>query len=139
MYRPRSIAEVHAELADEHREIFALVARIESRGHSPDLPALLKALHDRLVDHFAHEQFPGGLYESMGACGPEHHDDLKVLVREHCTILSSARALVDRSRGLGPHQRAELLVDVAALIAALRAHEVREHKLADQLKSGSAD
>lgn len=134
MYPRRSLDEVHAELADEHRQIMALVARLESRGHTPELPALLKALHDRLVDHFAHEQFPGGLYECMGARAPQCHDQLQALVRDHCTLLSDARSLVDRARS---GQREGLLSDVAALIAALRDHEEREHRLADSLRAGA--
>jgi len=135
VYPRRSLDEVHAELAEEHREIMALVSRIEARGQSEELAPLLKALHDRLADHFAHEQFPGGLYEAMGASGPEHHEDLKVLVREHCTLLSTARGLVERARSVTSAGRDALLLEVGAMIAALRAHEEREHRLASKLRA----
>ena len=135
MVRARSLDEIHAELAEEHREIMGLVQRLEAGCSARELPGLLKTLHDRLVDHFAHEQFPGGLYEAMGFCEPAYHDDLRVLVREHCSLLSAARALVERSRAISPREWPGLLEDVAALAGALHAHEHREHGLVEKLKA----
>jgi len=138
MARTRSLDEIHSELAAEHREIMGLVTRLEAGCSARDLPGLLKTLHDSLVDHFAHEQFPGGLYEAMGLCAPAHHEDLKVLVREHCSLLSSARALVERSRAVAPRDWPALLAEVRALAAALHAHEHREHGLVEKLKAAQA-
>ena len=128
----RSFAEVRAELAEEHRRVMALIARIEAPCDDAELPELLKSLHDLLVNHFAHEQFPGGLYESMGAHGPEHHDTLKVLVREHCEILSAARALVERVRAPDA-ATGGLRGEVSEVVTMLRRHETREHELAQRL------
>jgi len=138
MVRSRSLDEIHAELADEHREIMGLVSRLEAGCSARELPGLLKILHDRLVDHFAHEQFPGGLYEAMGFFEPAYHEDLKVLVREHCSLLSGARALVERSRAIAPRDWPALLEEVAALAGALHAHEHREHRLVEKLKVARA-
>lgn len=132
-----SLHEVHAELAEEHRRIMALVEHIEAETRAASLPPLLDELHDLLVDHFAHEQFPGGLYESMGAYGPEHADDLKALVREHCIILSNARGLLVRSHVVQGPDEAQLLEDVRAMIEQLRDHEHREHRLVEKLKAGA--
>ena len=132
MLRTRPFAEVRAELADEHRQVMALVERIQAPCTAQELPDLLSSLHDLLVDHFAHEQFPGGLYESMGAHLPEHHDTLRILIREHCEILSAVRALVERRRNgidVGSDSRA----DVAEVIDRLHQHETREHELARRL------
>ena len=134
----RPLEQVHAEMADEHRRIMDLVSRIESESNLSVLPAMLRELHDLLVNHFAHEQFPGGLYESMGAHGPDYHEDLKVLVREHCTVLSTARALVERARAVDLQGGAKLLGEVADLLQMLRDHEVREHRLVEKLKAASA-
>ena len=138
MPRSRSLEEVHAEMADEHRQIMELVKRIESQGSLAGLPPMLRDLHDMLVDHFAHEQFPGGLYECMGARSPEHHEDLKVLVRDHCTVLSTARGLVERSRTVDLHGGVKLLQEVAELLQMLRDHETREHRLVEKLKAAAA-
>jgi hypothetical protein len=122
------------ELADEHRRITNLVARIESAQGEEELPELLASLHDVLVDHFAHEQFPGGLYECMGANNAEHHDTLKVLVREHCELLSGARALVEHARASETAPGISLHQEVERLLARLRRHEVREHDLARSIE-----
>ncbi len=134
----RPLPDVHAELADEHRCIMALIARIEAGVDADELPETLQQLHDLLVDHFAHEQFPGGLYEQLGAYGPQHHEDLKVLIREHCLVLSAARALVEQARGANAEAAARLDDDVAALLAMLREHEVKEHRLVEKLKADAA-
>jgi hypothetical protein len=138
MHRARTLDEIHAELAGEHREIMGLVARLESGCSARELPGVLKTLHDSLVDHFAREQFPGGLYEALGACEPAYHEDLRVLVREHCSLLSSARGLLERSHHVAPRDWPGLLEDVAALAAALHAHEHREHRLVEKLKAAQA-
>ena len=108
-----------------------LVSRIQATRSKSLLPELLKSLHDLLVDHFAHEQFPGGLYESMGANQPEHHETLKVLVREHCEILSAARGLVEHASQRPVDD--ELHNEIAQVLRMLREHESREHALAQAI------
>ena len=134
---PRTLQDVHAELAAEHRRLMALIALIEAERSLAKLPPMLRDLHDLLVDHFAHEQFPGGLYERLGAYGSQHHEDLRVLIREHCGVLSAARALVERSE-LPQGDDARLLDEVAQLLEALRAHELKEHRLARKLEGDGA-
>jgi len=138
MTQIRSFSDVRAELADEHRQIMSLVARIESAPAEEELPTLLKSLHDTLVDHFAHEQFPGGLYECMGANRPEHHDTLRVLVQEHCALLSDARALVEHARAPGTGEVAKLHEEIHQLLQKLRQHETREHELARSIERAGA-
>lgn len=105
---------------------------------SPD-PALLvkrlEELHTLLVNHFAREQFPGGLYESMGAFGSRWHGDLRELIQDHCLILSEARAILERARDAAPAARSELQSDVISLIEQLSEHERKEHRLAGHLQS----
>ena len=138
MTQIRSFSDVRAELADEHRQIMSLVARIESAPAEEELPRLLKSLHDTLVDHFAHEQFPGGLYECMGANRPEHHDTLRFLVQEHCALLSDARALVEHARAAGTGAGAALKQETDRLLRKLRQHETREHELARSIEQGGS-
>ena len=138
MTQTRSFSDVRAELADEHRQIMHLIARIESPGADEELPALLTSLHNMLADHFAHEQFPGGLYECMGANNPEHHDILRVLVREHCELLSSARALMEHANAPGTFTATDLHEEVDRLLQMLRQHEMREHELARSIEAAGA-
>ena len=134
MIQSRRLADAHAEMADEHRRLMALIARIEAQDSSSGLTPLLEELHGLLVNHFAHEQFPGGLYERMSATDTSCHEEIRTLVREHCEILSTARALLEHCRLQGQDTGASLLDDVSAFIGTLHAHEQREHRLAERLK-----
>ncbi|MFQ6022486.1 MAG: hypothetical protein ACE5NW_07165 [Acidiferrobacterales bacterium] len=92
------IRETYKELADEHQHIMMLVERLKRHETVLHLVPLLEKLHAELIGHFAREQFPGGLYESLGAYGTEYHDELRILVSEHCRILSAVRGVLERAR-----------------------------------------
>ena len=127
----------HLALAEEHAQIISL---LEILKHTPD-PALLvrrlEGLHTLLINHFAREQFPGGLYESMGALGSRWHDDLRGLIQDHCLILSESRALLEHARKASPAARKDLQADVNALVEQLLKHERKEHRLAKRLQSAA--
>lgn len=129
--------QVYDELTAEHRELMALADRIRHHRGIVGLGPMLDQLHTMLIKHFSHEQFPGGLYECMGAYGAEHHDELKALVQDHCTILSSVRGLVERTRTPRAQDEDELLAEVERVIERLYDHEHREHALADDLMARS--
>lgn len=128
-----SFPQVYSELADEHRELMSLVDRIQAHHGIIGLGPLLEQLHTLLIRHFSHEQFPGGLYERMGAHGSRYHDELKTLIEDHCTILSAVRGLLERTRIADETEETRLLGDVGQVLAHLREHERREHALADKL------
>lgn len=130
----RQFDHAHAALAEEHKQIMALLNLLESDPDPGKLVHRLEQLHNTLVDHFAREQFPGGLYESMGAFGSRWHGDLRELISEHCTILSQARGLLDEARRLPPNERGGLQPDVIALVHQLTSHEEKEHRLANLLQ-----
>lgn len=134
-----SFEQVYRELADEHRDLMSLTERIRAHRGIIGLQPLLEELHALLIRHFSHEQFPGGLYERMGAHGSSYHDELKVLIEDHCTILSAVRGLLERTRSADRREEPELLGDLDAVLARLREHERREHALADKLMAREAD
>lgn len=121
----------YSALAEEHRAIILLLERLGHIHHPIDLAAPIEELHRVLVAHFAHEQFPGGLYESMGAFGSEHHERVRELVGQHCQILAHVGRLVERARAAKDAQG--LMRDVRQLIALIRGHEQKEHELANVL------
>jgi hypothetical protein len=129
--------QVYGELAAEHEELMALASQLAGHRRLIGLTPILERLHELLIRHFSHEQFPGGLYERMGAYGPEHHEQLKVLVEDHCVILSGVGAMLERSRAADEKQEATLLDELAELLAHLRRHEQREHALADKLQKSA--
>lgn len=127
--------QVYAELEQEHRELMVLVEKIRTLRSTIGLTPLLETLHTSLIKHFSREQFPGGLYECMGAYGSRYHDELKTLVQDHCVILSSVRGLLERSRSADAGGDAILLAEVADILSHLQDHETREHALADKLRA----
>ncbi len=128
-----SFEQVYNELAAEHRELMVLVERIRGFRSIIGLAPVLEELHTSLIKHFSHEQFPGGMYECMGAYGSRYHDELKVLVRDHCVILSAVRGLLEHTRIAERTDEPALLAEVAGVLADLHDHERREHALADKL------
>ena len=132
----RSLENVLSQLANEHRELMALVERIRRHRALAGLVPLLEALHAILISHFSHEQFPGGLYERMGAHGSHHHGVLESLIEDHCRILSSVRGLLERVRMADAADAPALLAEVDRVIEQLDDHEHREHALAERLVAG---
>ena len=124
---------IHAELSDEHRRIMGLVDELKGHQTLVDLVPLLEQLHSVLINHFAREQFPGGLYECLGAYGSKYDEDLRVLVREHCLILSAVRGLLERTRSAQEEQSSEILGELSGVVESLYEHEHKEHDLADKL------
>ena len=129
--------QVYGELEEEHRDLMVLVERVRGLRSTIGLTPLLAELHGSLIKHFSREQFPGGLYERMGAHGSRYHDELKVLVQDHCVILSAVRGLLERTRIADPNDETALLVELAEVLTHLHDHERREHALADKLMAQS--
>jgi hypothetical protein len=71
----------------------------------------------------------------MGAYGSHCHEELKILVRDHCMILSAVRGLLERSRIIDTQTDPAVLVEVAEVLTLLHDHEQREHALADKLRA----
>jgi len=135
--RRAQLEAVLDQLAEEHRQLMGICERLRAHRILSGLGPLLDELHTLLIRHFSHEQFPGGLYECLGAYGSHHQAELQVLVREHCTILSSVRALLEHTRAATPERTPELLEGVARILEQLADHERREHALARKLVDAS--
>jgi len=128
-----SVAKLRDDLAQEHASVRALVERLRQPRATPEAAyGLLDELHGTLKAHFAHEEYPGGFYEAMGACTAEHADDLRVLVDQHYLILSAASSLKERARGATQPSEA-FDREVRALTELIAGHERHEHKLAHDL------
>jgi hypothetical protein len=128
-----AVTKLRAELSAEHDAVRSLVERLRQPYAAPtQAQATLEELHGTLKAHFAHEELPGGFYDTMGACTAEHAEDLRVLVDQHYLILSAAHSLKERARGAGaPDQSFEH--ELRALVELIAGHEKHEHKLAAEL------
>ena len=139
MTTPQAVAatglqQAYSELAFEHKSILALVKRAQDTKDIPTLVPLLDELHDLLMNHFAHEQYPGGFYDSMGATGSKkHQQQLEELLEDHNYMLATLREVLDRAHGRAAHNDEGLLQEVGAVIERLHQHERKEHALAEAL------
>lgn len=131
------LKEVFADISEEHQHIIALMDRLKEPGPLDRLRLLLNELHSTLMSHFAHEQYPGGFYEHLGARYPEHHEAVRELVDDHNFILSAVRGLLERARIGDPQSISGIEQEVAELAARIEGHELRERELAQRLHPNS--
>ncbi|MGF1615240.1 MAG: hemerythrin domain-containing protein [Gammaproteobacteria bacterium] len=126
------LKEVLADIKQEHQQIFALLDQLKQPCTLDRLRLLLAELHSTLMSHFAHEQYPGGLYEYLGNRHPEHHPVLRQLVDDHNFIISTVRGLLERVQLGDPQSVAGVAQEVAGLAERIQTHELRERELAKQ-------
>ncbi len=128
----QELRAVYRQLAGEHRHILEMVSELQS-GPAPDeLQSLLESLHAALMAHFAHETYPDGFYQRLGACVPEYSNEIRELVDEHFRILAMLWSIKERVR-LG---QTEVRGDIADFAQVLERHERKEHELAERLMAG---
>ncbi len=129
------LAKAHADLIDEHRSLRGLLGRLREIKDPPGLTALLDELHGKLKAHIEHEEFPGGLYESMGVLGPNHAHEVRELVDEHFRFLAKVRALADEVRRASAPLDEHIFADAVGLVEQIHSHEAVETRLAEQILS----
>ncbi|NIR29587.1 MAG: hypothetical protein GWN84_09810 [Gammaproteobacteria bacterium] len=124
---------IYEQLSEEHRRLMEMVNRIQAARSSEALKAMLEDLHQSLMAHFAHETYPDGFYQAMGACAPEYGSNLRVLVDEHFRILSRLWSIKERIDPEQPDIPPRLSDEIAGLTMMLADHERQEHELATRL------
>jgi hemerythrin-like domain-containing protein len=129
-----ALAHARAALVDEHQMLKAIVGRLREARDAAGLVAVLDELHPRLKEHFSHEEFPNGLYESMGALASAHAGEVRDLVDEHFQLLSAVHSLAGEARRVKEGEAKALLQRAAAIADRLRAHEEKELQLAESLQ-----
>ncbi|GAB4222489.1 MAG: hypothetical protein Kow0062_20120 [Acidobacteriota bacterium] len=139
MSQSDAVRQALYQLKDEHRTIMESVRAVLEAAASPegtDIVPLLESLHGTLARHFAHEEYPEGLYDRMGACTADHRDELRELVDEHFRLLSMLRGMIERAR-LGERER--LADEARAFAEQLRDHETKEHALGARLAAPGSE
>ena len=127
------LAKAHSDLIDEHRTLRRLLGQLREVKEPAGLAALLDELHGKLRMHIEHEEFPGGLYESMGVLGPRHAHEVRELVDDHFRFLSKVRSLADEVRRAEAPVAARILDEAAGLADQIHSHEAVEQRLAEQI------
>ena len=120
-------------LSLDHQRVDELVARLRSADELASLVAVLEELGDALVVHFAHEEDPGGIYETMGVASPGLRAPLGDLVNEHYALLADIRALGARGREILERSHLDIRAAARELADRLAAHEAREDVMAAQI------
>ena len=124
-----TVLQAEGALREEHRELEQLMGLLEEANDLSALVSSADELRQALTLHFAHEEHPGGLYDSLKICVPEHRRELAQLVEDHRQMGAALWQLYRRARELDARFQ-ELRTEVARWVAALREHERREHDLA---------
>lgn len=124
------ITEAEADLRDEHQHLHQLAGQLQEVSDVAGLRELTDELYNQLRAHFRNEEYPGGLYDRIGATSPHHAEDVRELVGEHYHVLTS----VFRLRAMAYQDDRESISDIVdeleAVMTTIREHEKREHKLA---------
>jgi hemerythrin len=130
-----TLREVEAKLKDEHKQLASALLQLEAVQETSELAGILDDLHPLLHQHFAHEEYPGGLYDSLGATTPEFRDRVRELVDDHYRILSVVRSTAERARYGAGEDRRTLLKEGQEIVGWLRRHEEKEHQLAAEARA----
>jgi len=109
----------------DHERLHDISRRVRQTKDLPSLAAALEELNGALVEHFAHEEHPQGLFAILGTRAPADRQRFAEILAEHESILANARELLDQARkGRGEH--AGLAAQAAMLARILGDHERRE-------------
>ena len=124
-----TISDAHAEIHAEHSHLAELTARIEAASSTATLANHLGDLQEMLKSHFAREEYPGGLYDQMGATSGEHRTAVRKLIDEHFMLMGAVRGLRGRLELAEPDAFDDMASEARGILWMLGAHENRENDL----------
>ncbi len=135
------IVELHEILDEDHKQILTLVDELivpQTPRSTEELAMLLQELQNSLLGHFAREQSPGGFYDYVGACSSDHRRELRVLLNEHISMLSTIHTLTERAlpfngKVSSEAKALELHHGATDLSVRLFEHELKENTLVNRL------
>lgn len=117
------------KIAEEHRALRQVLARVEKATDLHRLLALLAELRRLLVPHFASEEDDEGFERLLGRRAPHLLSDLDEVLDEHGELLADVDRVAAAARACLDGPVAEVRRQAAELAARLHAHEERETAL----------
>jgi len=123
------VAASPTQIAEEHRRLRELLARIETTRELKPLLELLGELHAELEEHFAHEEAAGGLEDVVDDAAPHLLEQVEGLFEEHRYCLRELDRLRELARSTLEGPVAEVIEGVAGLCHTLHEHEAVETEL----------
>lgn len=122
-------AATRREIAEEHRQIRAVVAELETTSDLETLLQRLTELRGLLVSHFAREEAPEGLHRVVDRAAPRLASSVQALFDEHRELLEHLDGLAERARACLEGPMAEVRSSAADLCRQLHEHEAVESDL----------
>jgi len=113
----------------EHRRLNEVLDELAAARDPQRLEDLLVTLRSLLIRHFATEEAPDGLHEIVAQNAAHRLPNVQQLFAEHREIVRRLDAVRDACAALRAGPFRELVERVAALAAALRAHEAVEDEI----------
>ena len=126
-----SFLRAEEAVRNDHRKLEQLAAQLRAAKGLPALLSAAEQLHKALILHFAHEEHPGGLYDSLKYCVAQHSKELAQLVEEHHDITAAAWQLCQRAHDSKARLQT-LRKEAAQLSRTIQRHEKREAGIARQ-------
>jgi len=132
-FQPSDTVKRAQRIIDEdHERLHDISRRIKQSRDMSALTAALEDLNSTLVEHFAHEEHPQGLFAILGTRAPAERQAFAEILAEHESILANVREILDQARkGKGEH--AGLAAQAAMLAHILGDHEKRESQVAQAI------
>ena len=121
--KARNLKRTCALLLEQHADTLQAAKTLSA------LRSAAEEVRQFLPSHFAHEEHPGGLYDSMEFCFPQHRQELAQLIQDHRDLTAAAWQLCQRARDPKP-RLPTLRKEAAQLIKKLHLHERLEHEIA---------
>ena len=124
-----TVGRAQRVIDEDHERLHEITRRIRQTHDLGVLAEALDDLNEALVEHFAHEEHPQGLYAVLGTRAPEVRQKVAAILAEHARILDNVQSLVLKARR--PEGEHRSLAEQAALLANLLGdHEKRENQVA---------
>jgi len=126
-----SLSNRHSQILDDHRRLGLVLHELENCEQAAEICSQAESLVPWLKRHFAEEEEPAGVFESIERHDPRHSHEIGILVGEHQAMLDQVDALANMARSVKdePGLNPELSESVRAFILALRLHERKENRL----------
>ncbi len=113
-------------ISDQHKDIRDVLTTLDQTSQLSDVLVLLRELKEVLIPHFAEEERPGGLYETVLTGAPRNAGQLDRLLAEHRELLVELEGLIEQIQLCLAGPVAEAITRARTLQARLRAHEESE-------------
>jgi hypothetical protein len=119
---------IRAQIERSHQRILAVVGELTVAREPGAIAAIAGTLAEMLVEHFAEEEEPGGLFDEIMARHPVSEPRLAGLRQQHRELLGRVTWLRENA-GCGRESVVLVGAERGELIELLRRHEKSENRL----------